>query len=159
MSYTAYIDRIKCVCVCIYFFSNYLDCAKMVCLQSNRRERCNVQNSLLWNMPLGPSHGQERMGRVHLPACAWVCFLEIIIFLHIIHMVLGWALFLLFWRRVWFWLTRLNVLLLNYYIRIELPKEIPQNISVFWCTEQFLFSWNSLEYQKLNPLTWCFPEA
>lgn len=81
------------MCVYIYFFSNYLDCAKMVCLQSNRRERCNVQNSLLWNMPLGPSHGQERMGRVHLPACAWVCFLEIIIFLHIIHMVLGWALF------------------------------------------------------------------
>ncbi|KAK7835822.1 hypothetical protein CFP56_023027 [Quercus suber] len=40
-------------------------------------------------MPLGPSHGQERMGHVHLPACAWVCFLEIIIFLYIIHLVLG----------------------------------------------------------------------
>jgi hypothetical protein len=41
--------------------------------QVYRREGCEIQGAVLWNMSLRPSYGQEWVGYFHVPSSSRVC--------------------------------------------------------------------------------------
>jgi hypothetical protein len=64
--YIAISSSLNCQIAAPVFVFVLFSLTEVIWLQGNRRERRDVQSVILWDLPFGPSHGQERMGILYL---------------------------------------------------------------------------------------------